>query len=82
MNAIFPMVSFGGLPVEITMLLLGILIGFAQLFWAASAMTAERGTPWNIGPRDEAMPALGKRAGRLGISWRPSPISRRRSWRR
>jgi uncharacterized MAPEG superfamily protein len=56
--------SLGGLSVEITMLVLSILLGFALLLFATHLSTAERGIKWNMGPRDETPPLTGKLAGR------------------
>src|SRR5262249_34392204 len=39
--------------------------GFVQLFLAVQLVTAERGTAWNVGPRDATPPLKGKVAGRL-----------------
>jgi uncharacterized MAPEG superfamily protein len=55
----------GGMSVEFTMLALAILLGFVQLFLAVQVVTAERGTAWNVGPRDITPPLKGKIAGRL-----------------
>jgi uncharacterized MAPEG superfamily protein len=55
----------GGMSVEFTMLTLAILLGLVQLFLAVQLVTAERGTAWNIGPRDTTPPLKGKIAGRL-----------------
>ncbi len=57
--------SLGGLPTELTILLLCIVLGFLHLFLAAGAITKERGAKWNAGPRDEVMPPPGPQAGRL-----------------
>jgi uncharacterized MAPEG superfamily protein len=58
-------IRVGGLSIELTMLLFAILLGIFQLFIAVQFATRERGTAWNIGPRDETPPLKGKVAGRL-----------------
>jgi uncharacterized MAPEG superfamily protein len=58
-------IRVAGLTIEMTMLLFAVLIGMVQLFLAAQFVTRERGTAWNIGPRDETPPLKGKLAGRL-----------------
>ena len=55
----------GGMSVEFTMLTAAILLGLVQLFLAVQFVTAERGTAWNVGPRDVTPPIKGKIAGRL-----------------
>ena len=42
-----------------------LILAIVQIFWAASARTAERGLKWNAGARDEDVPPPGKLAGRL-----------------
>ncbi len=42
-----------------------LILAIVQIFLAAGARTAELGTKWNAGPRDEAVPPPGKLAGRL-----------------
>jgi uncharacterized MAPEG superfamily protein len=42
-----------------------LILAIVQIFWAASARTAERGLKWNAGARDEHVPPPGKLAGRL-----------------
>ncbi len=58
-------IHLGGMSVEFTMLALAIVLGFVQLFLAVQLVTAERGTAWNMGPRDTTPPLKGKIAGRL-----------------
>lgn len=58
-------IHLGGMSVEFTMLALAIVLGFIQLFLAVQVITAERGTAWNVGPRDVTPPIKGKIAGRL-----------------
>ena len=55
----------GGMSVEFTMLAAATVLGFVQLFLAVQLVTAERGTAWNVGPRDVTPPLKGKIAGRL-----------------
>ena len=46
--------------------LAGVLVlAIVQIFWSASARTAERGLNWNAGARDGDVPPPGKLAGRL-----------------
>ncbi len=42
-----------------------LVLAIVQIFWAASARTAERGLKWNAGARDEVVAPPGKLAGRL-----------------
>jgi uncharacterized MAPEG superfamily protein len=42
-----------------------LILAIVQISAAAIARTAELGTKWNAGPRDEAVPPPGKLAGRL-----------------
>jgi len=58
-------IHLGGMSVEFSMLTIAILLGFVQLFLAVQVVTAERGTAWNVGPRDVTPPLKGKLAGRL-----------------
>jgi uncharacterized MAPEG superfamily protein len=58
-------IHLGGMSIEFSMLLIAILLGFVQLFLAVQVVTAERGTAWNVGPRDVTPPLKGKLAGRL-----------------
>jgi uncharacterized MAPEG superfamily protein len=50
---------------ELTMLALAVVLGLVQIIIAAQASTRARGTDWNLGPRDEALPQLTGTAGRL-----------------
>lgn len=52
------------MPVEILILAWGCVLMVAQVFLAAHLKTRELGTDWNIGPRDEPTPPLGRVAGR------------------
>lgn len=53
------------MTIELTMLTLSIVLGFAQILLAAQFKTKERGLDWNMGPRDEKEKPLGVMAGRL-----------------
>jgi len=57
--------SLGGLSSEFTMLALAMVLYFVHLFAAIHTITAERGSAWNVGARDETPPLKGKLAGRL-----------------
>ena len=57
--------SLGGLGTEMTMLVLAVLLGFVYMGAASQVITAERGTAWNVGARDNTAPLQGKLAGRL-----------------
>ena len=50
---------------EFIVLAFVLILAIVQIFWAASARTAERGLKWNAGARDEAVAPPGKLAGRL-----------------
>ena len=50
---------------EFIVLAFVLILAIVQIFWAASARTAERGLKWNAGARDEDVPPPGKLAGRL-----------------
>jgi uncharacterized MAPEG superfamily protein len=50
---------------ELLMLALSVLLGFAHIFAAVIAATAQYGSKWNVGPRDAEMPPLESVAGRL-----------------
>ncbi|MET0544853.1 MAG: MAPEG family protein [Caulobacterales bacterium] len=62
--------SVGALSTELTVLLLACILAFVHLFAAAGAITKERGTKWNAGPRDDVMPPPGALAGRLDRAFR------------
>lgn len=66
----FPPLTLGGLSPELTALVLAVIVGFIQLSAAAIAVTVERGSKWNMGPRDETMPPPGALAGRLDRAYR------------
>ena len=72
LQSIAPAASFhlAGLSVEFTMLAFAIVLGVIQLFLAAQFVTRDRGTLWNIGPRDGTPAPLGKTAGRLDRAFR------------
>lgn len=53
------------MPVEIIILFLGALLLLAHIFAAGGAKTKQYGIEWNMGARDEALPPLEARAGRL-----------------
>ncbi|HXC57052.1 MAG TPA: MAPEG family protein [Rhizomicrobium sp.] len=57
--------SLGGMTTEFTMLALAVVLGLFQLLIAARAGNGQRGVRWNVGPRDQPAPAVGKVAGRL-----------------
>jgi uncharacterized MAPEG superfamily protein len=50
---------------ELLMLALSVVLGFVHIMASAVATTAQYGTKWNRGPRDEVMPPLKGIAGRL-----------------
>ena len=50
---------------EFIVLAFVLILAIVQIAAAAVARTAELGTKWNAGPRDEAAPPPGKLAGRL-----------------
>jgi len=50
---------------EFTLLGATILLALVHIFAAAGAKTRQYGTKWNTGPRDEELPPLNPRAGRL-----------------
>lgn len=53
------------MPVEVTILFLAALLLLVHIFAAANARTNQYGVEWNMGARDEAMPPLNPKAGRL-----------------
>jgi uncharacterized MAPEG superfamily protein len=59
-----------GMPVEITMLVLAIILGLVQLSIAARVGNSQRGIKWNVGARDEPSPPVGAVAGRLERAFR------------
>jgi uncharacterized MAPEG superfamily protein len=54
----------GEMSIELKVLALSVLLGFAQIIFAASAVTKLRGLQWNAGARDEVMPPPHGTAGR------------------
>ncbi|MGE0178373.1 MAG: MAPEG family protein [Sphingomonas sp.] len=50
---------------ELTMLAWGCLLAIVHIFAAVRAKTAQYGTKWNVGARDETLPPLNPIAGRL-----------------
>ena len=50
---------------ELLMLALSVVLGFVHIIASAIATTAQYGSKWNIGARDEQMPPLAPIAGRL-----------------
>ena len=50
---------------ELLMLALSVVFGFVHIIASAIATTAQYGSKWNMGPRDEPMPPLQGIAGRL-----------------
>jgi uncharacterized MAPEG superfamily protein len=55
---------------ELLMLALSVLLGFVHITASALATTAQYGSKWNVGPRDEDMPPLKSVAGRLNRALR------------
>lgn len=50
---------------ELTMLALSAVLGFVHILASANATTRQYGVRWNMGARDDPMPALGPLPGRL-----------------
>lgn len=50
---------------ELTVLAWGCVLAFVHIFAAVRAKTAQYGTKWNMGARDEELPPLNPLAGRL-----------------
>lgn len=50
---------------ELTVLAWGCVLAFVHIFAAAQARTVQYGTKWNMGPRDEELPAPAPVVGRL-----------------
>lgn len=55
----------GAMTTELTMLAWGCLLAIVHIFAAVRAKTAQYGTKWNVGARDETLPPLNPIAGRL-----------------
>ena len=53
------------LPTELVVLTWGCILAFVHIFAAVHAKTRQYGTKWNMGARDEEVPALNPVAGRL-----------------
>jgi uncharacterized MAPEG superfamily protein len=53
------------MPTEITILAWAALLLIVHIFAAVRLKTRQYGTKWNVGPRDEAVPALNPMAARL-----------------
>ena len=53
------------MTIEFTCLGALILLALVNILWAGRVRTQQYGTGWNMGARDETMPALNPRAGRL-----------------
>jgi len=51
--------------IELTVLAWGCVLALVHVFAAIRAKTAQYGTKWNMGPRDEDLPALNPLGGRL-----------------
>ena len=56
--------------VELKFLAWTVVLGFVQLLLAATLATAQRGTKWNVGPRDGVPGPLGGAAGRAERAFR------------
>ena len=52
------------MPVELKILALGALLLFVHIFTATRFKTAQYGRKWNVGARDEALPAADVMSGR------------------
>lgn len=53
------------MPVELTILAWGSILALVHIFASIRARTAQYGTKWNMGARDEDLPPPGPLAGRL-----------------
>lgn len=53
------------MPIELLILALGALLLLVHIFAATRFKTAQYGTKWNVGARDETLPPLNPVAGRL-----------------
>lgn len=65
-----PDLSFNGLPGELTILALAVVLGLLQLLVAARANNGQRGIAWNAGARDGVPPPVSAVAGRLERAYR------------
>ena len=52
------------LSTELTLLGWSVILFFVQIMLQAQTMTKDRGTEWNMGPRDGLPPVVGELAGR------------------
>jgi uncharacterized MAPEG superfamily protein len=52
------------MTIELDMLALSVVLGFAHIALQAMTATHQYGVAWNAGPRDEMMPPLNSMAGR------------------
>jgi uncharacterized MAPEG superfamily protein len=48
-----------GVALELKLLMAAVVVGFAQLMWAAGAARAQQDLKWAAGPRDTPMPVTG-----------------------
>jgi uncharacterized MAPEG superfamily protein len=69
-NLPLPNFALAGLPVEFTMLGLGVVLGLLQLLVAARVGNSQRGLAWNVGARDKEPPPVSAIAGRLDRAFR------------
>jgi uncharacterized MAPEG superfamily protein len=53
------------MTIELRMLVYSIVLGLVQIIIAVVAVTRQRGSKWNLGPRDEVLPPPSGVAGRL-----------------
>jgi uncharacterized MAPEG superfamily protein len=53
------------MPIELKILALGALLLFVYIFTATRFKTAQYGRSWNVGARDETLPAANAMTGRL-----------------
>jgi uncharacterized MAPEG superfamily protein len=53
------------MPIELKILALGALLLFIHIFTATRFKTAQYGRQWNVGARDETLPAANAMTGRL-----------------
>ena len=53
------------MTIELLMLALSVVLGIVQIIVSAIATTAQYGSKWNVGARDDPMPPLQGIAGRL-----------------
>lgn len=53
------------MPIELKMLAWSVVLGLVQILLQGAAVTRDRGTKWNAGPRDAVLPPPSPLAGRL-----------------